>query len=106
GDAGIVGKTVRVNKHPYTVIGVAPAGFQGTEKMFWPEVWLPILNEGEIEGYRWIDARNDQNAWLVGRLKDGVSVTQAEANLNNISAQLASEHPATDEHIEYRLSRP
>jgi predicted permease len=105
-DPGIVGKTVRINKHPYTVIGVAPAGFQGTEKMFWPEVWLPILNEGEIEGYRWIDARNDQNSWLVGRLKDGVAVAQAEANLNNISAQLASEHPATDEHIEYRLSRP
>ena len=79
GDQKIVGKTVRVNKHPYTVIGVAPRGFQGTEKIFWPEVWLPLLNEAQIEGYNWIRQRNDYNSWVVGRLKPGTTPTQAEA---------------------------
>lgn len=106
GDPSIVGKTVRINKHPYAVIGVAPAGFQGTEKIFWPEVWMPILNEAEIEGYSWITERNDQNSWLIGRLKDGVSSARAEANLNEIGARLAKEHPNTDERLNFHLSRP
>src|SRR5689334_16397406 len=53
GDPRILGTTVRINKQPYNVIGVAPANFYGTEKFFWPEVWLPILNEQQIEGYNW-----------------------------------------------------
>ena len=106
GDPGITGATVRINKQPYTVIGVAPAGFYGTEKFFWPEVWLPILNEQQIEGYNWIKRRNDLNAWVVGRLKPGVTQAQAEANLNSIASQLAHEYPDTDEHIDFRLSRP
>jgi predicted permease len=106
GDPKIVGSTVRINKHPYTVIGVAPASFQGTEKMFWPEVWLPILNEQQIEGYNWIHQRNDQNSWVVGRLKDGITEATAEANLSGIAAQLSREYPNSYEHVSYRLSRP
>jgi len=106
GDTSIVGKTVRINKHAYSVIGVAPASFQGTEKMFWPEVWLPILNEAQIEGYSWITRRNDQNSWVIGRLREGVTPAQAEANLTSIGVQLANEHPDTDERVQYHLSRP
>jgi predicted permease len=106
GDPNIVGRTVHVNKHPYTVIGVTPPSFHGTEKFFWPEVWLPLLNEAQIEGYNWINNRNDINAWVVGRLKAGVTRAQAEDNLNSIAKQLAHEHPDSDEHLNYRLSRP
>ena len=106
GDPRVAGTTVRINQHPYTIIGVAPAGFHGTEKVFWPEVWLPILNAGQIEGYNWIKYRNDQNAWIVVRLKPGISQSQAEANLNSIAAELAREHPESDEHLSFRLSRP
>src|SRR5438270_5221914 len=106
GDRQIVGATVRVNKQPYTVIGVAPAGFYGTEKFFWPEVWLPVLNEQQIEGYNWIRRRNDSNAWVLGRLKTGVTPAQAESNLNGIAAHLAREYPGSDEYLSFRLSRP
>lgn len=106
GDSNIADTTVRINKQPYTVIGVAPADFHGTEKFFWPEVWLPILNERQIEGYNWIKYRNDSNAWVVGRLKPGVTQGQAEANLSSIAAQLAREYPESDEHLNFRLSRP
>jgi predicted permease len=105
-DPEIVGKTVRINKHSYTVIGVAPKGFQGTEKIFWPEVWLPILNEAQIEGYNWIQQRSDYNAWVVGRLNPGIMPAQAEAQLTSIAAQLAREHPGTDKHLDFRLSKP
>ena len=106
GNPSIVGQTVRINRHPYTVIGVAPAGFQGTEKMFWPEVWMPILNEAQIEGYDWLTGRNNQNSWVIGRLKDGVSTVQAEADLDRIGLQLGKEYPNTDEHLNFHLSRP
>lgn len=106
GNASIVGQTVRINKHPYTVVGVAPAGFQGTEKMFWPEVWMPILNEAQIEGYDWLKGRNNQNSWVIGRIKDGVSTVQAEADLDRIGQQLAKEYPDTDERLSFHLSRP
>src|SRR5205807_6088381 len=106
GDRQIVGARVRVNKQPYTVIGVAPADFYGTEKFFWPEVWLPILNEQQIEGYNWIKRRNDSNAWVLGRLKTGVTPAQAESNLNGIAAHLAREYPGSDEYLSFRLSRP
>ena len=106
GDFNVVGKTVRINKHPYTVIGVAPKGFQGTEKIFWPEVWLPLLNEAQIEGYNWIQQRNDYNSWVVGRLKPGIAPAQAEAQLNSIASQLAREHSDTDKHLDFRLTKP
>src|SRR5581483_7925623 len=106
GNASIVGQTVRINKHPYTVIGVAPAGFQGTEKMFWPEVWMPMLNEAQIEGYDWLSGRNNQNSWVIGRLKAGVSPAQAEADLDRIGQQLSKQYPNTDERMSFHLSRP
>ena len=106
GDSRILGTTVRINKQPYNVIGVAPADFYGTEKFFWPEVWLPILNEQQIEGYNWIKRRNDSNAWVVGRLKPGMTQAQAEANLDTIASQLARDYPSSDEHLTFSLSRP
>ena len=106
GNRNIVGSTIRINKHPYTVIGVAPAEFHGTEKFFWPEVWVPILNEEQIEGYNWIHEPTDQNSWLVGRLKAGITPSEAEANLNTIAAQLGREFPNTDGHLTYRLTKP
>lgn len=106
GNPAIVGEKIRINKHPYTVIGVAPSGFQGSEKMFWPEVWMPILNEAQIEGYDWLTGRNNQNSWVIGRLKDGVSIRQAEADLDRVGQQLSKEHPNTDERMLFHLSRP
>src|SRR5580704_7724336 len=44
GDPSVVGHTVQLNKHPYTIVGVAPQGFRGTELFFAPDVWAPIVN--------------------------------------------------------------
>jgi len=43
GDPGVVGKTIRINRLSYTVLGVAPRGFHGTELFYWPEVWVPMM---------------------------------------------------------------
>lgn len=106
GDPGIAGKIVRMNKRPYTVLGVAPQGFHGTEKVVWPEMWVPMMNGPELNGWNWLEQRADSNAWIIGRLKPGVSSEQANADLNRIAAQLAKEYPATNRNITVRLTQP
>jgi hypothetical protein len=43
-DPAIVGTAVDLNKHPFTVVGVAPAQFHGTERFVWPDYWVPMMN--------------------------------------------------------------
>ena len=105
GDPGLAGKTIRINGHPYTVLGVAPHGFHGTEILFWPEIWVPMTMQPQIEGWNWLDNGNTFNSWISGRLKPGVSVAQAEANLASIAAQLAHEH-SVNEGMKLTLAPP
>jgi len=105
GDAGIVGKVINLNKHPYTVLGVAPKGFQGTELFFRPDLWVPMVNEAQLEGYNYLESRGDHGIWLVGRLKPGVTAGAADANLNAIAEQLRKQY-TEDDGLTYSLSRP
>jgi predicted permease len=96
GDPRIAGKDIRINGHAYTVLGVAPRGFHGTEIFYWPEIWVPMMMQPQIEGHSWLEARNTHDAWVAGRLKAGVTVQQAEANLNVIAAELAREYTSNE----------
>jgi len=49
-DPGVVGETVELNKHPFTVVGVAGPRFHGTERFAWPDYWLPMMNQEQVEG--------------------------------------------------------
>jgi len=91
-DAGIAGRDIRLNGRSYRVLGVAPKGFHGTEAFYWPEIWVPLTMQPHIEGNSWLECRNCGNAWIAGRLKSGVSVEQAESNLQSIAEQLGKEH--------------
>src|ERR1051326_6552408 len=98
GDPNIVGKDVLLNDHQFKVIGVAPAGFKGTELIYTPEIWLPSSMMKWVEpGADWIENRNTRNFFANGRLKPGVSARQAEASLNLLAQQLAKEYPDTNE---------
>jgi predicted permease len=107
GDRNVVGKTISINRKPYTVIGVAPLGFHGTEVFYWPEVWVPMMMQADIEpGNGWLEERSTSNTWIIGRLKSGVSKEQATANLNGIAAELSRRYPKFNEGMQFRLSRP
>jgi predicted permease len=105
-DRDVVGRTVRLNKYLYTVLGVAPEGFRGTELFYEPALWAPIVNQQQIEGSSNLDSRTNRGRWLVGRLKSGVTSAEATADLNNIAANLAKAHPEEDDGIAFALSRP
>jgi predicted permease len=107
GDAGVVGSKIKLNGMDYSVIGVAPRGFSGTEVVFTPDIWVPIAMEPQIEpGYAWLDERGSQNLFVVGRLKPGVTLPQAEGALNAIAAELGREHPKENAGIKIVLSPP
>ncbi|MFY9854732.1 MAG: ABC transporter permease [Terracidiphilus sp.] len=105
-DPHVIGRTVRLNKLPFVVTGVAPKSFNGTERLFWPELWVPIKDEPELEGYNWIQWRGSQNAWVVGRLKNGVAPAQADADLHAIAAQLSKQYPSEDKTFSLRVTQP
>jgi hypothetical protein len=69
GDRGVVGRRVEVNEHPFTVLGVAPPKFRGTELFFTPDFWVPLVNQEEVGGGNDLDARGVRGLSVVGRLK-------------------------------------
>jgi predicted permease len=106
-DPSVVGRTVLLNGRQFTVVGVAPKGFIGTEVAYAPELFVPMMMAYEVEpGSEWLDARTSDNIFAVGRLKDGVTTGQAEAALQAITLELAKEHPADNEGRGVRLMTP
>src|SRR6266851_5044090 len=105
-DRGVVGTTVELNKHPFTVVGVAPARFHGTERFVWPDYWIPMANEEQAEGSDYLHSRTSITVTVIGRLKPGVTPQQATENLNAIAAELAKEYPETDDGQPLRLIHP
>jgi predicted permease len=106
GDRDIAGKTVKLNGLDYTILGVAPKGFFGTEVLLSPEFWVPMAMERQIEpGNDWLENRNTRNSWLLGRLKPGATIRQAEDDLNTIAVDLARSYRG-DEGLKIQISAP
>ena len=106
-DRAIVGRVVQINKHPFTILGVAPPAFHGTLVFAFPEFYLPMVNEEQIEGRNLLDARGAPWIYLaLGHLKAGVTPSQAIADLNSIGAYFEKTYPKEHGKMSYSLSRP
>lgn len=96
GDPNLVGKTLSINARNFTIVGIAPERFAGANIGLAPDVWIPLMMQTvampgdrlKERGVRWLE--------LVGRLKPGVSVAQAQAGLSNIAAQMVQENPTSN----------
>ncbi|HEV8395010.1 MAG TPA: ADOP family duplicated permease [Vicinamibacterales bacterium] len=108
GDEAVVGATIRINRQPYSVLGVAPKGFYGTEVFYRPAIWVPMMMQAQIEvGHPWLDNPNTANTWVIGRLADGTTPVQATDDLNAIARRVAVESgTSNDEPDLIRLTRP
>ena len=106
GDPAAVGRTVQINKHSLTIVGVAPREFRGTELFFAPDFWAPIVDKPEITGGEDLDERGNHNAWIVGHLRPEVTPAGATSDLNTIAASLAKTYPKSDDGLKFELSRP
>jgi ABC-type antimicrobial peptide transport system permease subunit len=94
GDPSIIGKTIQINLHPYTIVGVAPEGFQGCKSGLRSDLWIPIGMDSQVWGS---DSRiKDRGTlWLnvLGKLKPGVDHHQAETELNILMQHIAEQFP-------------
>lgn len=110
-DPSIVGKSITVSGHLYTVVGVAPAGFRGLDPILDPQFWVPLGDLPELTANApKEESRHNQWIRIAGRLKPGITRDQAMQELNVIAERLASEHPETDKnngfHIEATNTPP
>jgi predicted permease len=93
GDPAIVGKTIQINLHPYTITGVAPRGFHGCKSGLRADIWIPLGMDRLV----WDDTRinNRSQSWLnvLGVLRPGVDRLQAENELNLRMQRIAERYP-------------
>ena len=94
-DRGVVGRTVRLNKHPFTIIGVAPPEFHGTILFVSPDIYIPIVNQDQVNGSSMFNERGSNRAVFeaLGHLKPGVTPAQAIADVNAVGASLRKIYP-------------
>ncbi len=89
GNADVIGRTVRLNGVPTTVVGVMPPGFSFPQNQ---DLWTPLVPTPDIR------RRDNRNTWFVlGRLADGVSVEQARAEMATIGHRLGDAYPETNQ---------
>ncbi len=105
-DRGVIGRVVQVDRHPFTVIGVAPPEFLGTMLFFNPSFYVPIVNHPQL-GANDMNARESRWIFLtLGRLKAGVTPAQAVADLNAIGADLQHTYPKQVGKMTFSLASP
>lgn len=102
----VIGHDIDINKHPFTVIGVAPPNFRGTELFFAPDFWVPIVEAPILQGGTPLKYRGNHSNWVIGRLRPGVTPAQAVDDLNAIGVWLSKTYPSDDEGINFSLARP
>lgn len=105
-DLGVVGRMVEINKHPFTILGVAPEGFRGTELFFAPAFWIPVVEQPTVMGSDNLQWRSANMMWVVGHLRPGVTPAQGGADINTVSAWLAKTYPSDDDGLKLSLARP
>jgi putative ABC transport system permease protein len=115
-DVSMLGKTIRLNSRPYTIVGIAPRGFTGSSALVAPEAWVPIganelvQNDFMRDGNRarTLADRRNEGLMVIGRLKPGLTPDGIAPSLKVLSGQLEREYPAENKNqllTAARLSR-
>ncbi|HZP62382.1 MAG TPA: ABC transporter permease [Terriglobales bacterium] len=87
-DTSVLGSTIDLNGYPFTIVGVAPPDFHGQVIGDVQEAWIPVMMQAQVmRGRKWLD--DPKSSWLtsMARLKPGVSIEQAKANVNLVWQQ-------------------
>ena len=106
-DPKVVGRVVGINHHPFTIIGVAPKGLQGTILFVAPDFFLPVVNQDQVVPGNSLNERENTHALfeVFGHLKPGVTVAQANADVNSVGIDLQKAYPKQVSHAAVSLAR-
>ncbi len=106
-DPGVIGRVVRINQHPFTIIGVTPPEFHGTVLFFFPDLYTPMVNHEQVSDTDVLNTRGMRYLFQIfGHLKPGVTKAQAAADLNAIGAWVEQNYPQDAGTLKYELGRP
>ena len=106
-DRNVVGHKVLINKHPFTILGVAPPEFKGTLLFFFPDLWVPMIDQEQVQGLKVLNDRSQRDIFMVlGHIKAGITPAQAIADLNSVGSWLEKTYPKADGYMTYSLARP
>jgi predicted permease len=104
-DRGVIGRVVRINKHPFTVVGVAPPGFGGTLMFVSIDFFMPIVNMPQV-GEGELTLRSKGTLFeTFGHIKPGVTPAQAETDANAVASYLSRTYPKDVELKHIKLDR-
>jgi predicted permease len=96
GERSVIGRVIQLNKHPYTVIGIAPPDFEGTQASLRADLWVPTSMVQQLHVVDLLPERGETWLLATGRLKPGITREQAQADLNVVMQQIVRQYP--DEH--------
>lgn len=92
-DPSIIGKIVHINLHPYTIVGVAPEGFQGCGSGLRSDIWIPLGMDPQVWGFDRLKYRDVLWLNVLGKLQPGVDHRRAENELNILMQRLVEQFP-------------
>ena len=106
-DRGVVGRSIQLDKHPFTILGVAPPEFHGTLFFVYPDFFMPIINQEQVDGENLLEARGNTGVLFetFGHLKPGVTPGQAVADFTAVGAYLEKNYPKEFGQRSFSLAR-
>src|SRR5215472_5740626 len=93
GSRDIVGQSININKHPYSIVGVAPQRFQGNQTGLGADLWIPMMMARQIITEDMLQSRSDSDVLLFGRVKPGVSIAQAQEETKMLMKHIVEQYP-------------
>lgn len=106
-DPGVIGRVLRINKHPFTIIGVAPPNFRGTLVIYSPNFFVPVVNHEQVAGTNDLNDRGSRDLLqVIGHLRPGLTRGQAIEDLDAIGTWLARTYPHYETKSKFSLARP
>ena len=104
-DPKVIGRTIDLNRHPFTIIGVVPAEFTGTMTGVGCEFWTPIsmVSETASWGVDFLTTRQARGFHNAVRLQPGVTLAQAQAAVSALDVHLAATLPKTNREVHHRV---
>lgn len=103
GDPSIVGQTVRVNQHAFTIVGIVPAAFHGVSGGSQIDLWVPLAMHDALLNFGSYTSRTFRWIQPLARLRGDVTAVQAQAMLAVLSARLAASYPDSNAGVDFRL---
>jgi predicted permease len=98
-DANVVGRTVHINGHPFTVIGVMPRNFYGSIVGINAEYFVPMMMQPQVLPWEDIEERYPTFVHIMGRLKPGVTMAQAQAEMSTLAVDFQKEFPNSEKNV-------